>query len=265
MKKIIFLISILFFSCQEKTEIAETPNTGIMWFNDNPDHTTIIIEGIQHFENIEFEKAYVFFEKAIKLDSTLFAPHVMLASISLPNSPQQEYHYGKAKELVQGKNENSKRFVSLLDNPNQYGNRNILGRGDKTAVWEAMIAEAPDGPFIQFYHAWSRTTLEDRIVSMESLLEKRIAAGESANGHILNVLGYSYVQFGDLDKAKSTFEQYMEIYPEGYNAYDSMAEFYFNQKDYENAKIYYEKALQAYPGANSANQKIRQVAALLEE
>ena len=81
MKKILFLISILFFSCKEKTEIAETPNTGIMWFNDNPDHTSIIIEGIQHFENIEFEKAYVFFEKAIKLDSTLFAHHVMLASI----------------------------------------------------------------------------------------------------------------------------------------------------------------------------------------
>lgn len=252
----LLIITILFYSCQQSNIEETTPNTGIMWFNDNPFHRDIIIEGIRHFENIEFEKAFVYFEKAVKLDSTLFAPHVMLASLARPNSEQQEYHYERAKKLVQDKNENSKRFVSLLDIKNESGKRNMLGRGEKTKIWDEMINDAPNGPFIQVYHAWSRNTLEERIEALENLLRKRKESGDTNIGHILNVLGYSYMQSGELDKAKSFFEEYIESYPSGYNPYDSMGEFYFLQEDYENAKLYYEKALDNYPAANSANQKI---------
>ncbi|MEN8666255.1 MAG: tetratricopeptide repeat protein [Flavobacteriaceae bacterium] len=248
-----------FISCGEQRQASQEEPKGIMWFNENPLHREIIIEGIRHFENIEFEKAYVYFEKAIRLDSTLFAPHVMLASLSRPNSEQQEYHYERAKKLVQDKNENSKRFVSLLDIKNESGKRNMLGRGEKTKIWDAMIKDAPNGPFIQVYHAWSRTTLEERIEALENLLSKRKESGEINNGHILNALGYSYMQSGDLDKAKSFFEEYIESYPSGYNPYDSMGEFYFLQKDYENAKIYYEMALNIFPAANSANQKLKEI------
>ena len=105
MKKGIALLLIIISVLSCKNQVKEsTASTGIMWFNDNPNHREIILEGIRHFENIEFEKAYVYFEKAVRLDSTLFAPHVMLASLSRPNSAQQEYHYEKAKELVMDKN-----------------------------------------------------------------------------------------------------------------------------------------------------------------
>ena len=254
----VFLIA----SCAQMTTTEEAPRTGIMWFNDNPEQRDIIISGIRHFENIEFEKAYVYFEKAVELDSTLFAPHVMLASLSRPNSRQQEYHYEKAKALVADKNENSKRFVSLLDKKNENGKRHMLGRGDKTAVWDQMLADAPNGPFIQFYHAWSRTTLEDRIEAMENLLEQRKSNGETQNGHLLNVLAYSYMQANDIEKAKATFEDYMVSYPQGYNPYDSMGEFYYMQKDYETAKKYYEAALDIFPAANSAFQKLQEINAM---
>ena len=207
----------------------------------------------------------MYFEKAVRLDSTLFAPHVMLASLSRPNSEQQEYHYERAKKLVRDKNENSKRFVSLLDFKSESGKRNMLGRGEKTKIWNAMIKDAPNGPFIQVYHAWSRTTLEERIEALENLLSKRKESGEINNGHILNVLGYSYMQSGEPDKAKSFFEEYIESYPSGYNPYDSMGEFYFAQKDYENAKTYYNKALDAYPSANSAYLKLEEIKALSAE
>jgi len=259
MKKILFLVSILLFSCQDKSNEVDPKPTGIMWFNDSPSDRDIVIEGIRHFQHIEFEKAHVYFEKAVKLDSTLFAPHVMLASLSRPNSPQQEYHYNMAKELVKDKNENSKRFVSLLDRPNKNGNRTIFGRGDKSKVWDLMIADAPTGPFIQFYHAWSRNDLDNRIKTLENLREARVSEGEADNGHITNFLGYSYVQAEQLDKAKSAFEDYIAKNPERYNSYDSLGEFYLNQKDYENAKEYYQKALNTYPGANSARQKLMSI------
>jgi tetratricopeptide (TPR) repeat protein len=261
----LILFTLVIFSCQQQSTEESSPGTGIMWFNDNPDHTEIIIEGIRHFENIEFEKAYVYFEKAVRLDSTLFAPHVMLASLSRPNSVQQEYHYEKAQELVKGKNENSKRFVSLLDFKNDLGKRSMMGRGEKVKIWDAMITEAPNGPFIQFYHAWSRVTLEERIEAMNNVLELRINNGNNENGHILNVLAYSYMQSGNLEKAKATFEAYISQYPNGYNPYDSMGEFYFAQKDYENAKTYYNKALDIYPAANSASRKLEEVNALTAE
>ena len=259
---LILALTLVIYSCQQTNAEESSSSTGIMWFNDNPDHREIIIEGIRHFENIEFEKAFVYFEKAVRLDSTLFAPHVMLASLSRPNSVQQEYHYEKAKELVMDKNENSKRFVSLLDFKNDNGKRSMMGRGEKMKIWEAMIKDAPNGPFIQFYHAWSRATIEERIEAMENLLELRLNSGSTDNGHILNVLGYSYMQSDSLEKAKTMFEEYISLYPNGYNPYDSMGEFYFLQKDYENAKIYYNKALDAYPAANSAFQKMQEINSL---
>ena len=267
MKKIasFIVLTLLIFSCQQNNPIESTASTGIMWFNDNPNHREIILEGIRHFENIEFEKAYVYFEEAVRLDSTLFAPHVMLASLSRPNSAQQEYHYEKAKELVMDKNENSKRFVSLLDFKNDFGKRNMMGRGEKIKIWDDMIKDAPDGRFIQFYHAWSRATIEERIKAMENLLALRLNSGSTDNAHILNVLGYSYMQSDNLEKAKSIFEEYISQYPSGYNPFDSMGEFYFTQKDYENAKIYYNKALDAYPAANSPFQKLQEINALSAE
>ena len=53
--------------------------------------------------------------------------------------------------------------------------------------------------------------------------------------------------------------------PDRYNSYDSMAEFYLNQKDYENAKEYYLKALNTYPWANSASQKLIQISMMKTE
>jgi tetratricopeptide (TPR) repeat protein len=44
-----------------------------------------------------------------------------------------------------------------------------------------------------------------------------------------------------------------------------MGEFYFAQKDYENAKTYYNKALDIYPAANSAFQKLEEVNTLTAE
>jgi tetratricopeptide (TPR) repeat protein len=160
----------------------------------------------------------------------------MLASLSRPNSPQQEYHYNKAKELV--KDKNSKRFVSLLDTPTKNGNRTIFGRQDKSKVWDLMMTDAQNGPFIQFYHAWSRNDLDNRIKTLKNLLETRVSEGESDNGYIANFLGYSYVQAEKLDKAKSTFEDYIAKNSE---RYDSLAEFYLNQKEYEKAKENYQK------------------------
>ena len=81
-------------------------------------------------------------------------------------------------------------------------------------------------------------------------------------GPILNMLGYHYAQNGDPEKAKEFFENYIKVRPNGYNAYDSMGEYYFDLKDYKKSKEYYMMALSKYPPANSAQNKIREIDAM---
>ena len=74
-----------------KTNEAEAEKTlYIEWFGENEMANNMVMSGMNHFNNIEFEKSFVFFEKSIALDSTLFASHAMLTAFSLPNSEEQD-------------------------------------------------------------------------------------------------------------------------------------------------------------------------------
>ncbi|HAF29648.1 MAG TPA: esterase [Bacteroidales bacterium] len=61
---------------------------------------------------------------------------------------------------------------------------------------------------------------------------------------ILNMLGYMNMDMQQLEKAKMYFELTIEYYPKSANAYDSMADYYANQKDFENAIKYITKAFE---------------------
>ena len=62
-----------------------------------------------------------------------------------------------------------------------------------------------------------------------------------------------------MDKSKESFQKYLELRPNGYNSFDSMAEFYMYQKDYKEAKKYYEMVLNLFPFSNSARTSLNQI------
>ena len=212
----------------------------------------------------------VFFEKALEYDPSLFGPHVVLAGLSPEGSEKSEMHIKKAKENVADNNDTSKLFVSLLDLPRQSRWWPLLGPGahDK---WAEMRTIEPKGKLIHFYYSFTIPGLENKITEMESLLsELRDGVGETESlavsgdhsymiAPITNVLGYFYYNQGDKEKAKSLFEEYIDLHPNGYNSYDSMGEFYYNEGDLESAKSYYSKAVENYFGANTANGKLREL------
>ena len=76
---------------------------------------------------------------------------------------------------------------------------------------------------------------------------------------IINTLGYFYYNIGNKEEAKNLFEEYLILYPDGYNSYDSMGEFYYNEGDMENALKFYKKAKEMYPAATSANMMIEEI------
>ena len=235
----------------------ENESQYIQWTGDDEVANALVGMGIDHAMNIEFEKAYAFFEAAVDKDPTLFAPHVMLASLS--KGEKREHHTKYAKKYVEGKNEVSKMFVSLLD---------YRGKGEdlaakRRATWAKMHELAHDGRFVHFRYALSLEDDKAQIAELEKLAARNME-DEKATGHIHNILGYAYYAQGDKGKAKEHFEKYMELRPDGYNAQDSMAEFYLNEGDMENALVYYKKAVENYPGAANAKAKIEEIKKKME-
>ena len=59
---------------------------------------------------------------------------------------------------------------------------------------------------------------------------------------LLNMLGYMSMDMGQADKAKMFLEYAIQFYPDSPNTYDSMADYYERQEDYENALKFVAKA-----------------------
>ncbi len=58
--------------------------------------------------------------------------------------------------------------------------------------------------------------------------------------------------------------KYLELYPDGYNSTDSMAEFFMYEKDYVEAKKYYEMVLDIFPFSNSALTSLSEIEKLMK-
>ena len=258
MRKLFFtllIISIFAVSCTQSDTTSRVPEGKyIQWRSENESADALVLKGIFLYMNVESEMAYTYFKSSLEFDSTLFGSHVMLAWMS-PQSEVKEMHQKKARELVKGKNENSNLLVSFFD---VSSDDDLIAKRHK--IWSKMYEIEPDGRFIHYYYAITKPTLEDRISELEVLLEKQKNDSNFLGvGHILNRLGYFNYDLGNKAIAKNYFDQYIKAYPDGYNPYDSMGDYYSNEKEYENALSYYQKSLDRYPANRSSINKIREI------
>ncbi|MDH3650823.1 MAG: tetratricopeptide repeat protein [Saprospiraceae bacterium] len=229
----------------------------IEWSGENEIANAMVRKGIGHLLNIEREKAHTYFNAAVEEDPTLFAPHVALSWLS--SGEKQSYHKVQAQNLVAGKNETSRLYVSLLD-----AKKGKEGNAERMRIWTKMHELAHDGRLVHFYYALSLEDNEVKIAELEKLAVKN-EKDESSTAHIHNKLGYTYYGEGDIEKAKMHFKKYLELYPNGYNSYDSMADFFMREGDLENAMTHYKKAKNQYPGAVNATRKIKELESMMSE
>ena len=64
---------------------------------------------------------------------------------------------------------------------------------------------------------------------------------------LINGLGYNFMQSGMMDKSYAFFKLNIDDYPQSFNVYDSMGDFYAGKKDKQKAMEYYSKALSIKP------------------
>ncbi|WP_299362915.1 alpha/beta hydrolase-fold protein [Winogradskyella sp.] len=69
--------------------------------------------------------------------------------------------------------------------------------------------------------------------------------------HLVNRIGYNVLREGKPDAAYSLFKYNVEHFPDSANAYDSLAEYFERQKQFKEAKEYYELALKKAKEQNS--------------
>ena len=241
------LLVLISFSCQppaEETQEEESPvSNGIQWGTEDEIATHMAFQGIGRMMNIEFQMAYVLFEEAVEKDPTMFACHTALAFMS--DGEKRDYHTSMAKQHVEGKNETSQLFVSLLDVP-----RDSTGADQAAEIW-AKMHELSNGPFIHFRYALSRTDTAEVLSELDKL-EAFLVENDYSTGHVNNIRAYIYHGMGDAAKSTEAVEKYMADY-DGYNPLDTRAELYLLDGDTARAIEYYEKAAEKFPFSWSAN------------
>ena len=255
------LASGIIIACQpetttEVTEEPAVPQTGIRWVGENEIASHMAVMGVRHYMQIELEKAYAFSQEAVRLDPTLFASHTLLAMMS--RGETAEKHTQLAKQHVANENEAGKLFVSLLDVA-----RDSLARQNRHEIWTKMH-ELSAGRFIHYMYARSwdwRNDFDGGIKELDNLIARaqeneRTLVEAAAN----NIKGYQLYQGNDdLEGGTAAIERYLELYPEGYNSYDSRAEFYLFAGDTATAIEWYRKTVGQYRWATGALNHLREL------
>lgn len=208
-------------------------------------------KGAGYMMNIEFAQAYEEFKAALSLDPDFTVALTCMASLTRGDTKKA---YGeKAIKSAANKTEGEKLFASTAAPGNT--------RESNRPIWAKLHEMFPDGSMLTSFYVFSLDKPEDQFAVMEEYTKKN---PDAAWAH--NMMGYLYLQEKkDTAMAKTCFEKYIQLYPEGCNPYDSMGEFYFMTGDMENSEKYYKLALEKYPFNSSSLDMLKEIAAKKEK
>ena len=80
-----------------------------------------------------------------------------------------------------------------------------------------------------------------------------------SNESELNILGYKLMRSGALESSIKIFQLYVSEFPNSGNPYDSLAEAYFNNKEYALSKQNYQKSLELNPDNSNAKEMLLKI------
>ena len=107
--------------------------------------------------------------------------------------------------------------------------------------------------------------IEKGIALYRSLKKSHQAEYNFSNESELNMLGYDFLNDGNMEAAIKIFNLYVAEFPKSANAYDSRGEAYFKKKEYQLSKSDYLKVLELEPISQNAKDMLAKIDALLKK
>lgn len=149
-----------------------------------------------------------------------------------------------------------RRTVVVLDNTGSSAT-GALARGVARILYGQEVEE-PKRPIVDtMARLVDEEGVEAAIARYRDLRETASEAYDFGEDQ-LNALGYRYLGEGEIDTAIAIFELNVEMFPEAYNPWDSLAEAYMEAGNREKAIEYYEKSLALNPGNENAKRMLRE-------
>ncbi|HPF51590.1 MAG TPA: tetratricopeptide repeat protein, partial [Draconibacterium sp.] len=192
-------------------------------------------QGIQAMNDVNFVKSTSSFNEALEEDPTFFMPYCMLATFNLYFGNTDEFKSLAQKAIAIKKLPKHEAIMQdalkkLLEDPesdlSEMGNQ-LVKMYPKSLAAHQMLS-----------------TYQSINNNVEGVLQTNLAMLDLTDNDapIYNMLGYSYMNLGKMDKAKEAFETYIKLAPENPNVYDSMGDYFMAAKEYDNAYKNFMKA-----------------------
>jgi Tfp pilus assembly protein PilF len=261
MKKILlgmpFMLALLLFTITANTQVQTVSQKKtadlkqMTWSTKSAAAKELAGKGADHAMNIELAEAYEDFKDALKLDPDFTVALVFMASLS--SGETKKAFAERAIKSAEKKTEGEKLFASTVAT----GNTPEINR----EIWAKLHDMFPDGGTIGIYYVFSRATPAEQFTAAQDYLKKF-----PEQAAIYNILAYLYIQEKkDTATAKTYFEKYVQMHPNGCNSYDSMGEYYFMVGDMENSEKYYKLSLEKYPFNSSSSEKLKEIKAIKDK
>ena len=201
-------------------------------------HSTKLVGGVSAFNemrdamlNGEFKRAKIISDSLVEKDPNWALAHLgQLQYYSGINEKNKaEEYFNKAFSKLKGVS-SAERHLILAYSP--YEDIETT----KYHLDQALFF-ASDDLLIRFLKSMNETNAKIAIEIMLAAWQRF-----PTNGAVNNLLGYKYMQDGQMEKAKQHFEIYIRQYPKTANAYDSYGDYYSKMGDKKKAKEMYLKA-----------------------
>jgi serine/threonine protein kinase/predicted Zn-dependent protease len=205
------------------------------------------LRGRDDYEKFYYADARKFLEKAISLDPTFAVAYLYLGKVAseLYDTKAMTEAYEMAKKYSEKTSEKERLYIEA-----GYAGAVEQNPEKRLRVLLELTNKYPQEK--QFHYDLGRF-YEGRAKYPEAIAEHETALSLDPNfGPALNQSGYDYAAIGELEKALQYFKRYAAANPGDANPIDSMAELYFRQGKFDEAKAKYQEALEIRPDFSSS-------------
>ncbi len=198
------------------------------------------------FKIVELDKAVSLYEEAAEKDPGFFIAYYQLATYFLFHKDYDEFEKN-AKAAVNSRLKLSKGELIQKQALEEWLKDKEKNNSDLGKQLVKLYPNDPDAYLNLGFYEYMAKNYEVGAIAFENAIAMQNPDDNYCGPKLAIVpvcmLGYTYLTLGQMDKAKSSFDQYIAQFPNDQNPYDCKADYFIAVKKYDKA---YESYMKAY-------------------